>query len=150
MEYLSVEECLLVNFNDNALAFPAKGYLRVREADGTPLPSNRQELLAAFDGAKLGVYSDLLKGLKMAYSYPKPDVIVMFTDGHPHVGTKSDTIYAAEILKEVVKQPGIPILTVAVGSYEVEGVGGPRERPNPAISFLKRLAGTSGGSFIAR
>lgn len=150
MEYLSVEECVLVNFNDNASVFPLKDYLRVRDTDGTPLPGKRQELLAVFDQAPLGVYSDLLKGLKVAYSFPRPDVIVMFTDGHPHVATRGDSTYAAEILKEVAKHPGIPILTVAVGSYEIEGAGGPRERPNPAIGFLKRLAGTSGGSFIAR
>jgi hypothetical protein len=54
------------------------------------------------------------------------------------------------ILAEVSKHPGTPILTVAVGSYEVEGAGGPRERRNAAIAFLKELARKTGGSFLGR
>jgi hypothetical protein len=96
------------------------------------------------------VYSDLLKGLKAAYALQKPDVIVLFTDGHPHVSGKGDEGLAQEILGEAAKHPEIPILAVALGSYEIEGVGGPRERANPAISFLKRLSGSTGGNFLGR
>jgi hypothetical protein len=150
VEYLSVEECVLVNFNDNAVAFPSKGFHRVRDTNGTVLPAKRDELLAAFDKAQTGIYSDLLKGLKLAYGSDKPDLIVLFTDGHPHIATHTDPDYAGMILAEVSKHPGTPILTVAVGSYEVEGAGGPRERRNAAIAFLKELARKTGGSFLGR
>lgn len=150
MENLSVDECALVNFNDSAVVFPSNGYLRLRSDGGTVYPEARQQLLAAFDRSRSGVYSDLLKGLKAAYGLQKPDVIVLFTDGHPHVSGKGDEGLAQEILGEVAKHPEIPILAVALGSYEIEGVGGPRERANPAISFLKRLSGSTGGNFLGR
>jgi len=67
------------------------------------------------------------------------------------VATQSDKSYAQAILREVSLHPKIPILAVAVGSYEVEGAGGPAERRNAAISFLKSLArSTKEGGFIGR
>lgn len=151
IEYLSVEECALVNFNDRAEVFPKEGYIRLRTPGGNPLAEKRTELLAAFDQAKPGTFSDLLKGLRLAYDRPKPDLIVLFTDGHPHVSTQADKSFGNAILREVSLHPQIPILSVAVGSYEVEGAGGPGERRNAAIDFLKSLAkATDGGGFIGR
>jgi hypothetical protein len=150
VEYLSVQECVLINFSDQADAFPKSGYHRVRDETGKVLAHRREELLAAFDSAKVGVYSDLLKALKSAYNYPQCDLIVLFTDGQPRVPTASDASYAAGILKEVEWHSDIPILAVAVGSYEIEGAGGPREKANAAIVFLKALAKKTGGSFLGR
>ena len=150
VEYLSVQECVLINFNDQAETFPKSGYQRVRSEQGKVLSHKKDELLAAFDQAKPGVYSDLLKALRIAYKYPGCDLIVLFTDGQPHVQTASDSSYAADILKEVGWNTETPILAVAVGSYEIEGAGGPRQRVNTAISFLKELAQKTGGSFIGR
>jgi hypothetical protein len=150
VEYLSVEECVLVNFNDKAVAFPPTGYQRLRDRSGALMAENKTALMAAFDNAKAGTYSDLLDGLKVAYGRPAPDLIVLFTDGHPHIATKTDGSYGGAILREVSKHPHIPILTVAVGSYEVEGAGGPTERRNAAITFLKQLASQTGGNFIGR
>lgn len=150
IEYLSVEECVLVTFNDKAIAFPQTGYHRVRDSRGTPLAEQKVKLMAAFDSARPGVYSDLLDALRLVYSRPSPDLIVLFTDGHPHVASKMDTSFGSAILKEVSQHPGIPILTVAVGSYEIENAGGPTERRNRAIAFLKQLASQTGGSFIGR
>ena len=150
VDYLSVQECVLINFNDQAESFPKSGYQRVRSEQGAALPYKKDELLEAFDRAKPGVYSDLHKALRMAYRYPGCDLIVLFTDGQPHVATISDASYAAGILKEVGWNADIPILAVAVGSYEIEGAGGPRERANAAIAFLKQLAKKTGGSFIGR
>jgi len=151
IEYLSFEECSLVNFNDRATIFPSGGYHRVRDAGGRVQADQKAALLAAFDKATPGTFSDLLKGLRLAYSRPSPDLIVLLTDGHPHVATQSDKSYAQAILREVSLHPKIPILAVAVGSYEVEGAGGPAERRNAAISFLKSLArSTKEGGFIGR
>jgi hypothetical protein len=151
VEYLSVEECSLVNFNDGATIFPPEGYQRIRESGGQVLAGQKAALLDAFDRATPGTYSDLLKGLRLAYSRPNPDLIVLLTDGHPHVSTQSDKSFGQAILREVSLHPKVPILAVAVGSYEVEGVGGPAERRNAAISFLKLLARTTkDGGFIGR
>lgn len=151
IEYLSVEECALVNFNDRASIFPTEGYHRVRDTSGRVQPNQKAALLAAFDRSASGTYSDLLKGLRLAYSRSNTDLIVLLTDGHPHLATQSDKAYAQAILRETSMHPSIPILAVAVGSYEVEGAGGPSERRNAAISFLKSLArSTKEGSFLGR
>ena len=54
------------------------------------------------------------------------------------------------ILEEVKEHEGIPILTVALGSYETEGAGGPRPKINAPIAFLKELANKTGGNFLGR
>lgn len=149
--HLAVEECALVSFNDKASTFPKDGYQRVRDADGRILVEPMADLLRSFDRVSPGTFSDLLKGLRAAYRLPNPDLIVLLTDGHPHVATQGDKAFGSAILREAALHPKIPILTVAVGDYEVEGAGGPGERRNAAISFLKALAkATEGGSFIAR
>jgi hypothetical protein len=151
IEHLSVQECALVNFNDSATVFPSEGYQRIREAGGRVLAEKKATLLAAFDRANPGTFSDLLKGLRLAYSLPNPDLIVLLTDGHPHVAAQTDKSYGQAILREVSRHPKVPILAVAVGSYEVEGAGGPAEHRNAAISFLKTLARANGeGGFIGR
>ncbi len=149
VEHLSVKECRLVNFNDTAVAFPKDRYLQVRDVNGLSLTNAMGKLLTQFDEARSGTYSDLLKGLRLAYSRDNPDLIVVLTDGHPHIGTRMDGSFATEILKEVARHP-TPILAVAVGSYEMEGVGGPKERRNSAIAFMKELARTTGGNFLGR
>jgi hypothetical protein len=150
LEFLSVEECALVSFSDKASGFPRDGYLRLSQPDGKKLPQQRDELLQAFDQAPQGTFTDLLTGLRRAYEYPNADVIVLFTDGHPHVRHQSDPALARDILKEASKYPSIPLLTVALGSYEIEGNGGPRARTNAPINFLKELAHQTGGNFLAR
>lgn len=150
LEFLPVEECALVSFNDKAVGFPKDGYHRVRQPDGTKLAERREEILRVFDETPQGTYTDLLLGLRRAYEYPAADVIVLFTDGHPHVSYQSDSSTGRDVFKEVAKHPRIPVLTVALGSYEIEGAGGPRPRTNAPISFLKELARQTGGSFLAR
>jgi len=150
LEFLPVEECALVNFNDGAIGFPENGYLLVRQSDGMKLPEKREELLRAFDQVHSGTYTDLLRGLRRAYEYPPADVMVLFTDGQPHISTKGDAAFASDILKEVAKHRGVPILTVALGSFEIEGAGGPRPRINAPVAFMKELAHETGGSFLAR
>jgi Mg-chelatase subunit ChlD len=149
VEYLSVQECVLISFNDQLEVFPKTGYYRIRDSAGNIMPNKQSDLVTAFDRSKPGVFSDLLKALRLAYSYERPDLIVLFTDGQPHVATSTDSHYANAIVKEA-GIARIPILTVAVGSYELEGAGGPREHANEAITFLKQLAAKTGGSFIAR
>ncbi len=150
VEYLSVEECVLVNFNDRAICYPANGYLTLRGPGRTNLvTANMDALLTRFDNVPGGTYSDFMAGLVEAYKrQPTPDLIVVFTDGHPHVATKMDSAYGNTILAKV--NPRLPILTVAVGSYEVENPGWPNERRNAAVTFLKQVAAKSGGNFIGR
>jgi len=150
LEFLPVEECALVNFNDNAIGYPEHGYHRVRQPDGTKLADQREVLLRVFDQARSGTYTDLLRGLRRAYEYPAADVMVLFTDGHPHVGTQRDASLASDIFKEVTRHRSIPILAVALGSYEIEGAGGPQSRTNAPVAFLKQLARQTGGNFLAR
>jgi hypothetical protein len=150
LEFLPVEECVLVNFNDDAIGFPKQSYLRVRQPDGTRLADQQDELLRAFDQARSGTFTDLMRGLRCAYEYPAADVMVLFTDGQPHVNYQRDNSFADDIFKEVAKHPGIPILTVALGSYEVEGAGSLRPQTNAPINFLKELAHQTGGSFLGR
>lgn len=150
LEFLPVEECAMVTFNDAAVGFPEKSYHRVRQADGTILLAQREELLRAFDRARTGTFTDLLRGLRRAYEYPTANVIVLFTDGHPHVDFQRDSAFAREILTEAAKHKGVPILTVALGSYEIVGAGGPRPQTNAPVWFLKALARQTGGNFLAR
>lgn len=150
MEFLPVEECVLVSFSDKPDGFPKDGYLRVRQSDGLKLAEEREELLRAFDRAPQGTYTDLLLGLRRAYQYPTADLIVLFTDGAPHVAYRADPSFAREIFDEVAKHPLTPVLTVALGSYEIEGAGGPKPKTNAPVSFLKELARRTGGSFLAR
>ena len=150
LEFLPVEECVLVNFNDVAVGFPKHGYHRVRNPDGTNLADRREELLRAFDQAPTGTFTDLLSGLRRAYEYPTADVMVLFTDGHPHVATQGDASLASAIFREVAKHRDIPILAVALGSYEIEGAGNPKPRTNAPVNFLKELARKTGGNFLAR
>ncbi len=150
LEFLPVEECALINFNDNATGFPKEGYHRVRLPDGTRLPAKRDELLAVFDAAQPGTYTDLLRALRMAYGYKSPDIFVLFTDGQPRVAYRRDAAFAREILTEIKNHPSVPILSVALGSYEVEGSGGPQPRTNAPVAFLKELARQSSGAFLAR
>ena len=150
LEFLPVEECAVVSFNDKAVGFPKEGYHRVRQPDGAGLHDQRDALLRIFDQAGGGTYTDLLRGLQLAYAYPQPDVMVLFTDGHPRVASKIDTVLAKEIFAEVEKHRGIPILTVAVGTYETEGADGPRPKTNAPVAFMKELARRSGGNFLGR
>ncbi len=150
LEFLPVEECALVNFNDRAVGFPREGYHRVRQSDGTELREQREALLGIFDQAAGGTYTDLLRGLQLAYKYPRPDVMVLFTDGHPRVASRSDAALAKDIFAEVAKHQRIPILTVGVGNYETEGADGPRPKTNAPVAFLKELARRSGGNFLGR
>ena len=150
LEFLPVEECVLVSFSDKAVGFPKDGYHRVRQPDGSKMVAQREELLRVFDKAPQGIYTDLLLGLRRAYEYPAADVIVLFTDGAPHIGTRSDSVFAQDIFKEASSHPRIPVLTVALGSYEIEGAGGPRPKINAPVSFLKELARQTGGNFLAR
>jgi hypothetical protein len=149
LEFLPVEECVLVNFNDRAVGFPSQGYFRLRDENGRELAGKREELLGVFHRARAGNYTDLLRGLRCAYGYPRADVMVIFTDGHPEVPYESDADLVREIFKEVKDHPGVPILTVALGSYEIEGIG-LKPRVNAAVSFLKELGRRSGGSFLGR
>lgn len=150
LEFLPMEECAIVNFNDTAVGFPTNGYYRIRQKDGTELRNKREELLSVFDRAGAGTYTDLLRGLRLAYKYPQPDVMVLFTDGHPHVSARSDAALARDIFQEVGRHQGVPILTVALGNYETEGAEGPWPKTNAAIAFLKELGRRSGGTFLGR
>jgi hypothetical protein len=151
LEFLPVEESAIVFFDDKIASFPHAEYLQVRDPNGKEIPANRKRIIDFFDQVRTGgAATDMLNGLITAYKYPKPDVIVVFTDGHPRVQTRTDASLANAILDEVKKNPGIPILSVAVGSYEVEGLGTPWPKTNAAVSFLKFLAKASGGNFLAR
>lgn len=150
LEFLPVEECALVTFNDEADGFPKQGYHRVRQPDGTKLVAQREELLRIFDQARSGTFTDVLRALHRAYEYPAADVMVLFTDGQPHVSYQRDSSFASDILKEVSKHRAVPILTVALGNYEIEGAGSPRPRTNAPVAFLKELARQTGGNFLAR
>lgn len=150
LEFLPVEECALVNFNDSAIGFPKQGYLRVRQPDGTRLVDQQNELLRVFDQAGSGTFTDLMRGLRRAYEYPPADVMVLFTDGEPHVAYQRDSSFANDIFNEVAKHRGVPILTVGLGSYEVEDAGGLQSRTNAPVSFLKKLAHQTGGNFLGR
>jgi len=150
LQFLPVEECALVNFNDKATGYPKGGYFRVRDSDGRELPTQRDDFLKYFDEVGSGTFTDLMKGLKLAYRYPPADVMVLFTDGLPHVNYQGDASFARDILAEVAKHRGPPILAVALGGYEVENEGGFFPHTNSAIAFLKELGHSTGGSFIAR
>lgn len=115
-------------------------------------PGMQQEVSGQTMACPHGCYSlgHSAKADSSRYTLPTPDLIVLFTDGHPHVPSAIETGYATKILREVASGEKVPILAVAVGSYEFEGIGGPREKPNAAIAFLKRLAHQTGGTFIGR
>lgn len=150
VEFLPVEECVLVSFNDKATGFPETGYLRVRNPDGTEMRDQRTVLLNAFDQTKGGAFTDLLRGLRHAYAYPRPDVMVLFTDGIPQVNYRTHSAYVRDIYDEVKLHPGIPILTVAVGSYELAGTEALKPQTKAPVFFLKELSRMTGGSFIGR
>lgn len=152
LEFFPVEECALVNFNDGAKAFPQKGYHRLRRPDGSEIRGQREAFLAAFDEARSGTHTDLSAGLRLAYTYPTPSLIVLFTDGVPRAPHATSARLMQTCLEEVSRHPGVPILPLALGDYEITPPGGLFARPhtNSAIAFLKEMARSTGGAFIAR
>lgn len=121
LQFFPVQECALVSFNDRAEGFPHRKYLRVRNSDGSEIPKERDLFVQKFDQSPMGTGTDLLSGLKMAYSqYEAPDIIVVFSDGAPRTQCSSSRKMMDHCILEAQKHAHIPILCVALGSYEID------------------------------
>ncbi len=153
LQFFPVQECALVSFNDRAEGFPHRKYLRVRNSDGSEIPKERDFFVQKFDQCPMGTGTDLLSGLKMAYSqYEAPDIIVVFSDGAPRTQYSSSRKMMENCILEAQKHTHIPILCVALGSYEIYEPDGltTRRHTNEPISFMRQLGTLTKGGFIGR
>ena len=153
LQFFPVQECALVSFNDRAEGFPHRKYLRVRNSDGSEIPKERDLFVQKFDQCPMGTGTDLLSGLKMAYSqYQAPDMIVVFSDGAPRTQYSSSRKMMDNCILEAQKHSQIPILCVALGSYEIYEPDGltTRRHTNEPISFMRQLGSLTKGGFIGR
>lgn len=151
LNYLPIEECVLVNFDSSVNAFPRQGYLRLRGNNGEVIAENHKQLMATFDSITGGALTDTLAALEKAYSYPDATMILLFSDGAPVSRFRSfDKL--RPVIFDLIKRHGhsVPINTIGLGNYEIIGPDDVAARANIKLKFLKDVARASGGYFIAR
>lgn len=140
LEYLPIEQCVLITFSDSVNAFPADDTLL--DVVGSSGRDNRKKLLQQFDKVTPSGNTNTLAALQKAYSYADVDTIVLFTDGCPDNGSHLfDSEMAASIYALCREhERKVPINTVGLGNYFNKHFA----------EFLLRLPEETGGSFIGR
>lgn len=140
LEYLPIQQTVLITFSDAAAVFPPDGTFL--DVVGSAGQQNRKALLKEFDLVKPGGNTNTLAALQKAYEYPDLDSIILFTDGCPDSGSHTfDSEMAAEVYA-LCRERGrkVPINTVGLGNYFNKQFAG----------FLLRLPEETGGSFLGR
>ncbi len=141
LEYLDMEQCALVVFQDNVRMFPVNGtMLTLQGEDGIVNRSKMREFMQQIEPAGR---TNTLAALKAAYSLQDIDTIVLFTDGAPFIGTgtaRSDPAMTQAIYELCATHADIPINAVGLGDYF-----------SPELSaFLLRVTEITGGTFVGR
>ena len=142
LNYLPINECVLITFKSSVNIFPPNGSFW--DMRGTQGETNRKSLLEILKSINASGGTDTLAALKKAYSYKNVDTIILFTDGEPSVeGFSIEELTEKEIPKifELCKKhPDVTINTVGLGNYFEAKLS----------SFLINIAKETGGVFIGR
>jgi len=140
LEHLEVEQCMLVLFSSEVEALPDDGsLLAVRGPAGE---QNRGRLAERLARHQPGGWTNTLGALEAAYAHEEIDTIILFTDGRPaSPGAQFDRAAIERIYELCAEHRDIPVNTIGVGDYFAD----------PEISvFLRKLADTTGGTFLGR
>lgn len=140
LDHLDVDECVLIVFSDEAVAFPADGsMLRVSGPDGD---ANRVRLMTQLRSVKPSGWTNTLAAMQKAYGYANLDTIILFSDGAPtFAGRNTFNAEAAQQIYSLCQQHSkIPVNAIGLGNYFDEELS----------TFLRTVAHLTGGTFLGR
>jgi len=140
LDHLNVDECVLIVFSDDAVAFPADGsMLRVNGPDGD---ANRIRLMNHLRSVKPTGWTNTVAAMQKAYGYADLDTIVLFSDGAPtYEGKNAFNAEAAQKIYALCQEhSNIPVNAIGLGNYFDEELS----------TFLRTVAHTTGGTFLGR
>ncbi len=140
LDYLEVDECVLIVFASQAHAYPSDGSLsRVSGPDGD---ASRKQLLEHLRAVKPEGWTNTLAAMQLAYSYKDLDTIILFSDGAPTIANSGQfNEQAAQQIYALCRQnPTIPVNAIGLGNYFDQELS----------TFLRTVASLSGGTFVGR
>jgi len=140
LDYLEVDECVLIVFSAEATAFPADGtMIRVSGPDGD---ANRVRLLTHLRSVKPTGWTNTLAAMRKAYEYENLDTIILFSDGAPtYENSNQFNAEAAEKIYALCRQHSdVPVNAIGLGNYFDEALS----------TFLRTVSHTTGGTFLGR
>lgn len=140
LDYLDVDECVLIVFSDKATAFPADGsMLRVSGPDGD---ANRIRLMTQLRMVKPSGWTNTLAAMQKAYSYADLDTMILFSDGAPTYEGRN--VFNSEAAQQIYalcqRHSNIPVNAIGLGNYFDEELS----------TFLRTVAHLTGGTFLGR
>lgn len=140
LQYLNVDECVLIVFSSDVRTFPADGsFADLRGEEGAAV---RSLLLEELTKVEPEGWTNTLGALRTAYQYEGLDSIVLLSDGaptNPNLGEFDQAV--AETIYELCRQnPEIPVNTIGLGNYFDEDLA----------TFLRSVARITGGTFRGR
>lgn len=140
LEYLEMEQCVLIVFGRDVVALPDDGTLL--DLRGEQGDRNRKRLLEFIEQLDPEGGTNTLAALEMAYAYDDLDAILLFTDGAPNDGRSAtfDPDVARQIYRLCEQHKDIPINTVGLGDYFQKDLS----------EFLLTIAEITGGTFMGR
>jgi chromosome segregation ATPase len=140
LDYLEVDECVLIVFASDAKAFPADGsMLRVSGPNGDV---NRAKLMAQLRSVQPEGWTNTLAAMKKAYAYDGIDTIILFSDGAPTYAN-SGTFHpesAQQIYALCRQHKNVPVNAIGLGNYFDQELS----------TFLRTVASLTGGTFVGR
>jgi len=139
MNYLPIEYCALLLFDSRVEQYPTRGgYLEVAGPEGA---NNRNSFLNRLGRVRPGGNTNTYAALERAYAL-NPTAILLASDGFPDVGDNRFNSQMARAVLELCRRHGrsVPVHVLALGNYFDPRLG----------SFLRGIADTTGGTFIAR
>jgi len=140
LDYLEVDECVLIVFSSEATAFPADGtMIRVSGPDGD---ASRVRLMTHLRSVKPKGWTNTLAAMQKAYEYEDLDTIILFSDGAPTYENRNDfNADAAEQIYALCREHSdVPVNAIGLGDYFDEALS----------TFLRTVAHTTGGTFLGR
>lgn len=140
LDYLEVDECVLIVFSSEATAFPDDGsMMRVSGPDGD---ANRVRLMTHLRSVKPEGWTNTLAAMRKAYEYEDLDTIILFSDGAPTYEDRNDfNAEAAEQIYALCRQySDVPVNAIGLGDYFDEELS----------TFLRTVAHETGGMFLGR
>ncbi len=140
LQYLNVDECVLIVFSSNVRTFPADGgFADLRGDEGAAV---RRQLLDELTKVEPEGWTNTLGALRTAYRYEGLDSIVLLSDGaptNPNLGEFDQGV--ADSIYDLCRQyPDIPVNTIGLGNYFDEDLA----------TFLRSVARITGGTFRGR
>jgi chromosome segregation ATPase len=140
LDYLEVDECVLIVFASQANAFPSDGsMIRVSGAEGD---ANRVRLSEHLRAVEPEGWTNTLAAMRLAYSYEDLDTIILFSDGAPTLANSGtfDERSAQQIYSLCRQNADIPVNAIGLGNYFDQELS----------TFLRTVASLTGGTFVGR